>query len=97
LRCHLGIVALLDKAKELGILDEVHDEGGYWEKRDVAALVKEVGSWNTMVAGFVGRLSDHLEAAGRDRRSMVSAITEFPDFERLEAEGRTGEEEVEGL
>jgi hypothetical protein len=93
LRCHLGIVAMLDKAKEIGILDEVHDEGGYWGKRDVAALVKEIGRWNAMVAGAVGQLQDQLEAAGRDRRSMISAITEFPDFERLEAEGRAGEAE----
>ena len=66
-------------AKEIGILDEVKDEGGYWEKRDVAALVKEIGRWNKMVAGFVGRLTDQMEAAGQDRRSMMTAITEFPD------------------
>jgi hypothetical protein len=95
LRCHLGIVALLDKAKELGILDEVKDEGGYWEKRDVEALVKEIARWNTMVAGFVGRLNDHMEKAGRDRQSVESAITEFPDFEHLEAEGRAEGDEGE--
>lgn len=54
----------------------------------MAALVKEIGRWNEMVAGFVGRLSDHLEAVGHDRRSTVSAIMEFPNFEHLEAEGR---------
>jgi hypothetical protein len=92
LRCHLGVVSLLDAAKEIGILDEVKDEGGYWEKRDVAALVKEIGRWNKMIAGFVGRLNDHLEKEGHDRRSMMSAITEFPDFEHLEAEGREDED-----
>jgi hypothetical protein len=93
LRCHLGVVSLLDVAKEIGILDEVKDEGGYFEKRDVATLVKEIGRWSKMVAGFVGRLNDHLEKAGLDRRSMMSAITEFPDFEHLEADGRVGEDE----
>jgi len=68
------------------------DEGGYLEKRDVAALVKEIGKWNAVVAGAVGQLQDHLEAAGQDRRSMMSAIKEFPDFERLEAKGRSGED-----
>ena len=92
LRRHLGVVALLDKAKELGILDEVKDEGGYWEKRDAEALVKEIARWNKMVAGLVGRLNDHMERAGRDRRSAASAISEFPDFEHLEAEGRAGED-----
>ena len=54
LKCHLGLVWLLDKAKEMGILGPVKDEGGYWDNRDVAALVKEVGLWNQMIAGFYG-------------------------------------------
>jgi hypothetical protein len=55
-------------------------------------LVKEIARWNAMVAVFVGRLNDHMEKAGRDRRSVASEITEFPDFEHLEAEGRAGED-----
>ena len=43
LRCHLLVVTMLDHAKELGILEHVSDEGGYWEKRDAEALVKRVG------------------------------------------------------
>jgi hypothetical protein len=34
---------LLDHAKALGILEEVKDEGSYWEKRDVRSLAEEVG------------------------------------------------------
>jgi hypothetical protein len=34
LRCHLSVIRLLDAAQELGILGEVNDEGGYWERRD---------------------------------------------------------------
>jgi hypothetical protein len=41
-------------------------------------------------------LNDHMEKAGRDRKSVASAITEFPDFEHLEAEGRAGEDGQEG-
>jgi hypothetical protein len=43
LRCHLAIVALLDFAKVLGILGEVHDEGEYWKTRDRDALAAQVG------------------------------------------------------
>jgi len=50
-----------------------------------------------MLAGFVGRLNDHMEKAGRDRRSVASAITEFPDFEHLEAEGRAGEKGLDEI
>jgi hypothetical protein len=82
LRCHLSVIRLLDHAQELGILDHAEDEGEYWEKRDIKALVAEVGSWNSMMASIVGRLKDEL---GGD---FVAPITDFPNFEHLEADGQ---------
>lgn len=79
LRAHLSVVALLDAASELGILREVGDEGGYWEKRDVQTLAEEVGQWNTMIAGWAGRFKDMLG------ERAVSEIAKYPNFEHLEA------------
>jgi len=73
---------MLDRAKELGILASVNDEGGFWEKRNVAALVREVGEWNAAMAAMVGRLKDMF---GGD---FEAPITQYPGFERLEAKGR---------
>jgi hypothetical protein len=87
LRCHLCVIRLLDHAKSLDILDEVSDEGDFWEQRDIAALANEVGEWNSMLAGFVGGLKDQF---GSD---FIAPITEFPDFEHLEADGRSGSPE----
>ena len=56
LRSHVAVVKLLDAAAELGILNEVSDEGDYWEKRDIKSLAAEVGDWNSMMAGWAGRL-----------------------------------------
>lgn len=81
LRCHLAVCAALEVAKALKLVKEVHDEGGYWTKRDVAALAKEVGEWNEMIAGIAGALSD---ATGG---GSISPITENPQFERLEHVG----------
>jgi len=81
LRCHLAVIALLDKAEELGCLDEVSDESGFWDKRDVQALVKEIGSWNQMIAAFGGKLKDVLGDG------LECAISEYPNFEQLEAAG----------
>ena len=75
---------MLDHAAELNIVNEVSDEGDYWEKRNVQALGKEVGDWNTMIAGWAGRLKD---AFGK---GVQSEITAFPNFEHLEAKGRAG-------
>jgi len=85
LRCHLSVIRLLDYAKELGILAGVSDEGDYWEKRDVVALIRCVGEWNQLIAAFAGRLKDQLGDG------VVAPITQFPNFEILEAKGRDAE------
>lgn len=85
LRSHLSLVKLLDCASELGILNGVRDEGEYWEKRDIQALGSEIGNWNTMIAGWAGRLKDTF---GGD---VVSEITKFPNFEHLEADAEKRE------
>jgi len=82
LRCHLAVIKVLDQAKSLGILDEVSDEGDFWEKRDVRALAEEVGQWNEMIAAFAGQLKDQFGA------DFEAPITDFPDFEHLEARGQ---------
>jgi len=84
LRCHLLVVAMLDQAKELGVLADISDEGGYWEKRDAEALAREVGEWNGFIAAFAGQLKD---ALGDGPVQPISEITKFPNFEHLEAEG----------
>jgi hypothetical protein len=82
LRAHLSVVRLLDYAQELGILEAVKDESGFWERRDVKDLVETVGRWNEMIAGLVGQYRDLLGDKG------VAEITNYPDFEHLEAKGR---------
>ena len=85
LRCHLTVIAMLDRAKALGCLDRVSDEGGFWEKRNLPALVQEIGSWNEMIAAFGGKLKD---LVGDGALRVDSPITEYPNFEALEAAGQ---------
>ena len=89
LRAHVGVTRMLDRAKQLGILDYVSDEGGYWEERDVQSLVKNVGEWNEAIAGLVGALDDLLLSNNRGEAPIKS----FPDYEHLEARGRTMRED----
>lgn len=85
LRCHLSVIRLLDHARALGILEEVKDEGSYWDNRDVRSLVEEVGQWNEQIAGLVGKMKDSL---GGD---IEAAILKYQNFEHLEARGRKEE------
>lgn len=83
LRCHLTVVALLDAAKKLKCLKRVCDEGEYWQNRDLQKLTQEVGEWNEMIAGLAGQLKDFADSKGL---SLEAAITQYPDFEHLEAQ-----------
>jgi hypothetical protein len=85
LRCHLSVVHLLDHARALGILEEVKDEGSYWDNRDVRSLAEQVAQWNEQIAGLVGKMKDSL---GGD---IEAAILKFQNFEHLEAQGRKDE------
>ena len=47
-----------------------------------------------MIAGFVGTMNDMLGDAGRE---VESEITEFPNYEHLEAKGRADEDREHGV
>ena len=86
LQCHLSVIALLDKAKALGCLEHVSDEGEFWEKRDLQALSMQVGLLDQMIAAFGGLLKD---LSGDDSPAVELAVGNYPDFERLEAAGQS--------
>lgn len=86
LRCHLSVVAMLDAAKRIGFEVTVNDEGHYFEKRDVHALIKEIGEWDQMIAAFGGSLKD---AAGSVGMTIESPIFDRKDFEQLEMKGQS--------
>ena len=86
IKCHLSVVAMLDNAKQLGFEVTVNDESDYFEKRDVHGLVKAIGAWDQMIAGFGGALKD---AAGDAGMTIESPIFERKDFETLEMQGQS--------
>ena len=80
IRCHTSLVALLDKAAELGFEVTVRDETHYWETRDTSVLLAEVREMNRIVAHFAGAFHDAL----REHGHVAGAIFEHPEFEELE-------------
>jgi hypothetical protein len=90
LHCHLALIKLLDYAQELGILERVGDDGGYWESRSADVLVSNLAENDRIVAAFVGALNDQIGPALEESGYVsVSPIASAPDFEHLEAEGKT--------
>ncbi len=88
LRCHLGVVALLDEARRLGFLGKVSDEGEFWETRSLERLTKEVGEQSAMLASFLGALQEAARQASDGAARLEAPIAGYPNFEHLEAEGQ---------
>jgi hypothetical protein len=85
LRCHVGLVRLLDLAVATNMVTvDVDDESGYWTTRDPKDLVDTVGNWNEFIAAFAGSIKDTAERQGM---TIEAAIAGFPNFEHLEAKG----------
>jgi len=88
LRCHLGVVALLDEAQSLGILGRVGDDGDFWDTRNLERLTEEIGEQSAMVAAFLGGLKDAMGHAPGGAGAVEAPIAGYPNFEHLEAEGQ---------
>jgi len=83
-RCHLAIVHLLDEAQKLGIKCEVSDDSQYWETRNIDDLTGAVGGYNILMASIMGTMKD---AFGQKGYTSETPISDYPNFEYLEAEG----------
>lgn len=86
LQCHLAVIKILDGCRRLGILDHVSDESGYWEERNPEALITCLRRYNIFTAAAIGTAKDLLEPLGY---KAEAPILSWPDFEHLEARGRS--------
>ena len=92
LKCHLGLVRVLDHAAKLGITVSVGDEGGYWDTRSTEKLLDSVYHMNRLMARFAGALSDRLG----EGHKLEAPIFDHPDFEHLEMEEIGGRHQADG-
>jgi hypothetical protein len=86
LRCHLSIIKIMEGCQQLGLLKNAHDPSGYWENHDLEALVNSLRQHNIFTAAMIGSVKDLLDPLGY---TALAPILERPDFEHLEALGRT--------
>jgi len=84
LKAHLSLIELLDQFRARGLRVRCLDDSEYYKHRDVNRLLKTLGKWNGLIAGFAGQLGDLLKAEGL---TMEAPIKDRPDFEHLEAKG----------
>lgn len=89
--CHTAAIELTAAAEAFGLTVHIDDEGGWWPSRNDAALRETLQHYNKLIAGLAGALKDELDDNAEPHRApLQAAIFEHPDFEHLEAEGRSG-------
>ena len=82
LLCHLSVIALLDAAAATpGLAVEVDDEGEFWTKRNVPALVQEVTGMNEAMAAMFSNLQSSVGPG------LESSMQRFPNLDQLETAG----------
>ena len=87
-QCHIAVCAMLENIYKMDSLNTVvHDEGEFWEKKDIPALINEVGQWNQMISAFAGAFLDASSRPEFKDSRLYAPILEHPDFEVLETEG----------
>jgi hypothetical protein len=92
IKCHVGLVRVLDHASTLGITVEVEDETGYWEHRSAEKLINAVRDMNRVIARFAGAIHDQIG----DEHQIDAPIFEHPEFEHLEMENVERHEQADG-
>jgi hypothetical protein len=92
LKCHDGLVRVLDHAAALGITVTVEDETGYWDHRSPTTLFKVVRDMNRLIARFAGEM----ESRWHGRHRIEAPIFDHPDFEHLEMESLESHDQADG-
>jgi len=98
-RCHIGVVALLEAAARMGFRVEVLDDAAYWETRDVLALARNARKHIELMAVFAATMyelsQDHgdlIEAIGV-QDSSLSKVFKLIWLTRSRGPGRSSEAE----
>lgn len=77
IKCHTLVIAMLDSAKHLGILKEVHDESDYYDNRNPESLGVTIQKWDNLVASIGGKLKE-LIAGTKGELTIESPILNGP-------------------
>ena len=91
-KCHVGLVRVLEHASTLGITVSVEDETGYWEHRSTKKLIEAVTDMNRLIARFAGALDNRLG----DEHRLDAPIFDHPEFEHLEMEELGHHDQADG-
>ena len=76
---HLAVISMLDLCREAGILKSVHDEGEYWQTRDLDVLARNINASTDMIR----MMSEAFKAIGRKRGYEVdSAVDRSANYVR---------------
>ncbi len=77
LKCHLAVVDMLDLCGQAGILKSAHDEGEYFEKRDLEVLAKNINLSTETIRAITSAMKGPAEAAGFKVEAPVEKSADY--------------------
>jgi hypothetical protein len=86
---HLTVIKILDLCKEAGILKNVHDEGEFWQTRDLEVLAKNINESTATILAVGAMLKGPAKKAGF---TMQSAIDKSMNL--MQVRGRKQDDET---
>jgi len=77
---HLAVIKMLDACKEAGILKDVHDEGEFWQTRNIEVLAKNINLSTKTIHATTQAMKGPAEAAGF---KVVSALEKSANYMKV--------------
>lgn len=93
LRAHRAVIAVLDKARGLGVKVRARDDGEYWEKRDQKVLIDKLAEWEVLMASIRAKRPERgpcPKLAAEMRPKIEAARKLRPRLDRDPVEGLEG-------
>jgi len=86
---HLAVIRMLDVCKEAGILKDVHDEGEFWESRDLEVLARNINLSTATIQAVGNALKGPAKSAGFKMRSALDKSANYMRVQKSKPHQRT--------
>jgi len=74
---HLAVISMLGLCKEAGILKSVHDEGEYWQSRDLDVLARNINASTDMIRAMSAAFGKIARARGWQTDSAIDRCANY--------------------
>ena len=76
-QCHLLVIKMLDLLKESGFTVEVHDEGHFWDTRNLKTLADNINDYTALIKNIFGELKTSCDKNGFTLQAPIATSENY--------------------